>query len=80
MPAQTLAPVTAADIRHLCGDIIDWKLGAILSLKPSYADVEAAVAWARGGADFGDEPHALEGLPAQVYDLLMSDEDYGEEG
>lgn len=76
MTAQTIAPATAEEVRRLCGELVDWKLSAILSLNPGFGDVEAAVAWAAGGADFGDEPHALQGVAAQVYDLLMSDEDY----
>lgn len=66
----------AQDVRDLCGDILDWKLNAILSLRPSIGDVAAAAAWAGGQDDLGQEGRPLEGLAAQVYDLLKTDEEH----
>lgn len=75
--AQTEAG--ADDVRALCGDILDWKLEAILALKPTAADVAAAVGWAGGQDDLGQEGRPRSGLVAQVYDLLISDEPIEEE-
>jgi hypothetical protein len=75
-PATSVTPV---EVRRICGDVSDWKLGAILDLQPTLGDIVAAVAWANGEDEFGEQPRPLEGLAAQVYDLLTSDEAYGEE-
>ncbi len=72
-PAQT-APLTAADVRDLCGDVLDWKVAAILALRPSHGDVAAAAAWAGGDDDLGRAGRPLEGLAAEVYDLLKADD------
>ncbi len=72
--------LAATDVRELCGDLLDWKLKAILALNPTAAEVAAAVAWANGGDELGQEGHPLAGVTAQVYDLLLTDESYGEEG
>ena len=69
----------ADELRALCGDLLDWKVEAILALKPTAADVATAVGWASGQDDLGREGRPLTGLAAQVYDLLLSDEPYGEE-
>jgi hypothetical protein len=76
--AQPLG-LNANDVRELCGDILDWKLAAILALQPTAGDVAAAVGWASGEDDLGQRGRPLEGVAAQVYELLISDEDYGEE-
>ena len=77
MTAQTEAG--ADEVRALCGDMLDWKLEAILALKPTTADVATAVGWAGGQDDLGREGRPLSGLVAQVYDLLRSDEPMEEE-
>jgi hypothetical protein len=71
-------PLTAADVRELCGDVLDWKVAAILALRPRPADVAAAAAWAGGDDELGRAGRPLEGVAAQVYDLLTADE-YEEE-
>lgn len=69
----------AEDVRSLCGDILDWKIAAILALRPTVADVAAAVGWASGRDDLGQAGRPLSGPVAQVYDLLLSDEPMEEE-
>ena len=74
---ETAGPqVTAADIRALCGDLLDWKVEAILALKPAMADIATAVAWANGQDDLGREGRPLEGVASQINHLLLSDETY----
>jgi hypothetical protein len=71
--------VTANEVRAICGDILDWKVAAIEALNPTPGDVAVAVGWAGGADDLGERGHALEGLAAQVYDVLTANEEYGEE-
>jgi hypothetical protein len=77
--AKEVAVVTAEDVREICGDILDWKLAAILALRPTGADLTAAVGWAGGEDELGQQGHPLTGVAATLYDVLRSDEDYGEE-
>jgi hypothetical protein len=68
-------PLDAETVRQLCGDISDETVIAILGAGATVAEVEAAVAWLRGQSEtMGEEPHALEGAAAQVYDLLIEEE------
>jgi hypothetical protein len=71
--------LTAEDVRELCGDVLDWQVAAILALRPSSGDVAAAAAWASGDDELGQAGRPLEGVAAQVYDLLAADA-YPEEG
>lgn len=75
-PMQT--ELAAAEVRQLCGDVLDWKVEAILELRPTPGDVIAAAAWAAGEDDLERAGRPLEGVAAQVYDVLRAD-DYGEE-
>jgi hypothetical protein len=65
--------LTAQDVRDLCGDVLDWKVAAILALRPSSGDVAAAAAWASGEDGLGQAGRPLAGVAAQVYDLLNAD-------
>lgn len=71
---------THADVLHLCGDIADWKVAAILATGADLDEIEAAVAWDAGEDDvMGEERRPLSGAAAAVYDILIADEDYGDE-
>jgi hypothetical protein len=74
----TETELTAAEVGELCGDVLDWKIAAILELRPSRGDIAAAAAWAAGEDDLDRAGRPLEGAAAQVYDVLCAD-DYGEE-
>jgi hypothetical protein len=65
--------LTAQDVRELCGDVLDWKVAAILALRPNSGDVAAAAAWAGGEDELGQAGRPLVGVAAQVYDLLNAD-------
>jgi len=79
--AKTQTPtLTAEDVRGLCGDILDWKVQAILATGGSVADLEAALAWANGlDSVMLDAERPLAGAAAQMYDLIIADEDLAEE-
>ncbi len=71
--------LTAEEVRELCGDVLDWKVSAILALQPAAEDVAVAVGWANRQDDLGQEGLPLEGISAQVYEVLTADEDDGAE-
>jgi hypothetical protein len=74
-PVSSAEPqrLTASEARSLCGDILDWKVEAIVALRPTAGDVATAVAWANGQDELGKAGKPLAALAAQVYDLLMAD-------
>lgn len=71
--------LTADEVRELCGDVLDWKVSGILALQPSAADLAVAFGWANQQDELGQEGRPLEGLPAQLYEILTADEDDGRE-
>ncbi len=76
----TQAQIEAQDVRRLCGDVLDWKVGAIIASGASISDVELAVARLTGADDIlRDRPEPLDGAAAVVYDLLMSGDDFPDE-
>ena len=74
---QTGIQLEAAEVRRLCGEILDWKVDAIVSSGASHADVAKALAWLTGESDvMGKSRTPLEGKAAVVYDLLARGEDF----
>ncbi|HEY0918490.1 hypothetical protein [Devosia sp.] len=68
------------DVRHLCGDVADWKISAILATGATLDEINAAIAWEAGEDDvMGGARRPLVGGAAAVYDILIADEDYGDE-
>lgn len=68
------------DVRHLCGDVADWKISAILATGATMDEINAAIAWEAGEDDvMGEARRPLSGGAAAVYDILIADEDYGDE-
>ncbi|QUD89322.1 hypothetical protein [Phenylobacterium montanum] len=70
--------LTPDEVRRICGDVLDWKVSAILALRPTASDVTVAVGWANRQDELGDEGLPLEGMAAQVYEVLTADEDFGD--
>jgi hypothetical protein len=74
------ATFDAATVRRLCGDISDQTVTAVLATGASLSDLEAAVAWLEGESEImGEQPDPLAGAAAQIYDLLLAEEGFGEE-
>lgn len=68
------------ELRRLCGDIPEWKLAALARTGASREDIEAAVVWAEGQSDvMGEERVPASGQIAQVYEILMADEESWED-
>lgn len=70
-------PVLSHDlVRQLCGDLLDWKINAILETGADPEELEEAVAWASGEDDvMGEERKKLSGHVADIYDILTADEE-----
>ena len=80
MDPEHSASLTHDEVRRLCGDIVDWKLGAIIATGASLAEVEEAVAFAAGADDvMGEERKPLAGKVAEVYDILVADDEWEDE-
>jgi hypothetical protein len=68
------------EVRRLCGDIPDWKIVNIIAKDPTIEELEVALAWAAGESDImGKERHSLSGKTAELYDILVADEEWDEE-
>jgi hypothetical protein len=70
------ATVTHEDIRHLCGELADWKVARILASGATYEDLKTAMTWAGGQDDvIGPAEHPLTGRAALLYEIITADED-----
>lgn len=64
-------------IANVCGDILDWKVTAIIDTGATLPELEAARAWAEGADEvLGEEREPLSGVTAQVYEILIADEEF----
>ena len=69
------------EIARVCGDILDWKISAIIASGASLPEVEAACAWAAGQDEaLAKEREPLTGRTAAVYEILIADEPFDEDG
>ncbi len=76
MMADPKASLTQEDVRHLCGDIPDWKIARIEKIGTNAEELELALAWTYGESDIAGEARLpLTGLAAQVYEILVGDEE-----
>ncbi len=81
MASDAKAPIGRDDVAHMCGDIPDWKVAAILKSGASVEELELAMAWAYGESDVaGKERLPLKGRAAQLYEILLGDREQWEEG
>ena len=70
------AVADAAAVRKIAGDVDAAKIAAILSLKPSVAEIEEAAGWAEGKDDvLGKSGHVLHGRVAALYEILSAGEE-----
>jgi hypothetical protein len=65
------------EVVRICGDILDWKIKAIIESGTSVAELEAACAWVAGADEvLGEEREPLSGMTAAIYDILTADEEF----
>ena len=67
---------TRQDVQRIIGDVDEFKLLEILSLRPSVSELEEAAIWSRGDGDIlGKTGRPLTGVAAQLFDILTADEE-----
>lgn len=67
---------TGDDLHQILGDMDDSTAVAILALHPSLAQLEEARVWLSGTGDvLGKEHRPLDGVVAQIFDMLAVDEE-----
>jgi len=67
---------TASDAHQILGDMDDSTLVAIMALHPSVAQLEEARLWLDGAGDvLGKEKRPLDGVVAQIFDMLAAEEE-----
>jgi hypothetical protein len=77
--SSAAAPLSRAEIARVCGDILDWKIKAIIESGATLSELETASAWAAGADEvLGEEREPLTGATAAVYDILIADEEFDE--
>ena len=77
---QRTRSLTPQDVRDIVGDLDDAKIAAILATGANAEQLEKAMAWASGESDvMGDLERPLTGVVAQLYDVLMTGEEFPED-
>jgi hypothetical protein len=67
---------TWSDLHQIPGDVDDSTAIAILALHPSVTQLEEARVWLGGGGDvLGKEHRPLDGVVAEIFDMLKVDEE-----
>lgn len=77
---DTQRPPTREDLVHYLGPLDDHKALEILTLEPSWKDLEIVAAFLAGANDvMGEERKRLSGNAALIYEIVSRDEPYFEE-
>ncbi len=63
------------DIRRMLGDVDEETVIAVVELHPSVGDIEEAVMWLSGDRDVFAPSTSLQGVPAQIVEILTADEE-----
>jgi hypothetical protein len=67
---------TGDDLHQILGDMDDSTVVAILALHPSVPQLEEARVWLNGAGDvLGKEHRPLDGVVAQIFDMLTVEEE-----
>lgn len=69
------AMATQDDITSILGELDTEKLLAILSLKPTVADVESALLWLSGDSDVFGAGEPVKGAASDIVSILTEGED-----
>ena len=77
-PEPTMVEATASDVHHILGQTDDSTALAV-ALRPSVAQLEEARIWLDGAGDvLGKEHRPLDGVVAQIFDMLAVEDDEGQ--
>ncbi|MGA7488340.1 MAG: hypothetical protein WBW74_15560 [Xanthobacteraceae bacterium] len=67
---------TGRDVHAILGDMDDSTAVAILALRPTVAQLEEARVWLNGGGEvLGKEHRPLDGVVAEIFDMLKVEEE-----
>ena len=67
---------TGSDLHQILGEMDDSRAVEILALHPSVAQLEEARVWLNGGGDvLGKQHRPLDGVVAEIFDMLKVDEE-----
>lgn len=66
---------TPDDIKGVLGDLDQAQILAIMSLRPTIADVEEASVWLEGDPDVFGAGRAVQGVAAEIIAILTEDEE-----
>jgi hypothetical protein len=69
------ALATRNDIRGVLGDIDPAEMLAIMSLRPTLADIEQASVWLEGDPDVFGAGSAVQGVASEIIAILTEDEE-----
>jgi hypothetical protein len=73
-------PASSGDVRRVLGDLDDAKVTAILTLKPSLADLEDAAICMAGDQDIlAGSGHQVAATASRIIELLAEEEEADEE-
>jgi hypothetical protein len=79
-PKHEARSLTPQDVRDVAGDLDDAKIAAIVATGANAEQLEEAMAWPSGESDvMGDLERPLAGVVAQLYDILMTGEEFPED-
>lgn len=77
---DTGRPAASGDVRQVLGDLDDAKVAAILTLKPSLADLEDAAICMAGDQDIlAESGHQVAATASRIIELLAEEEEAEEE-
>jgi hypothetical protein len=67
---------TGSDVHQILGDMDDSTAVAIMALRPTVAQLEEARVWLNGAGDvLGREHRPLDGVVAEIFDMLKVEEE-----
>ena len=69
------ALATPSDIKDLLGDIDSAEMLAIMSLRPTIADIERASVWLEGDPDVFGAGEAVQGVASDIIAILTENEE-----
>jgi hypothetical protein len=72
--AERSPVATRDDIKDILGDLDPGKMVAIVDLRPTVAEVEAALLWLSGDADVYGAGEPLKGVAADIVAILTEGE------
>ncbi|QWG26080.1 hypothetical protein KMZ93_20470 [Bradyrhizobium sediminis] len=74
-PGATVAFATPDDIKGVLGDLDQAQVLAIMSLRPTIADLEQASVWLDGDPDVFGAGMAVQGVASEIVAILTENED-----